>query len=41
MKVASELGPEKVEILKLDTDQHPEISTQLQVSRAQTCAEKL
>lgn len=29
--VAEELGPDKVQILKIDTDQNPEISTQLQI----------
>lgn len=31
MQVAEELGPDKVQILKIDTDQNPEISSQLQV----------
>lgn len=29
--VAEELGPDKVQILKIDTDQNPEISSQLQI----------
>lgn len=34
VQVAEELGPDKVQVLKIDTDQNPEISTQLQVKTA-------
>eukprot|EP00191_Tetraselmis_sp_GSL018_P006518 CAMPEP_0177609252 /NCGR_PEP_ID=MMETSP0419_2-20121207/18966_1 /TAXON_ID=582737 /ORGANISM="Tetraselmis sp., Strain GSL018" /LENGTH=138 /DNA_ID=CAMNT_0019104117 /DNA_START=161 /DNA_END=577 /DNA_ORIENTATION=+ len=30
-QVAAELGPEKVRVVKVDTDENPELSTQLQI----------
>ena len=35
--MAEELGPEKVQILKIDTDQNPEISSSLQVQMSVLC----